>query len=76
MRRLVELTALANRREQNNGDGPMGRLARHLEAVVVSRNTYELASRTIPDLLKRAARFRQYRDGRGARRAPGRSQIA
>ncbi|MFI5352113.1 MAG: AMP-binding protein [Candidatus Binatales bacterium] len=66
MRRLVELTALANRREQNNGEGPMGRLARHLEAVVVSHSTYELASRTIPDLLKRAAGFASTAMGEGS----------
>ncbi|MFZ0888751.1 MAG: SDR family oxidoreductase, partial [Candidatus Binataceae bacterium] len=55
MRRLVELTALANRRENRNGNGSLGRLARHLEAVVVSQNTYELGSSTLPRLLKNAA---------------------
>jgi long-chain acyl-CoA synthetase len=56
MRRLVELTALSNRRENRKGDGgPLGKLGPHLEAVVVSQDTYELVSRTLPDLLKRAA---------------------
>jgi long-chain acyl-CoA synthetase len=56
MRRLVELTALSNRREQRiAGKGPMGKLAPHLEAVVVSQNTYELVSRTLPAILRYAA---------------------
>ncbi|MBV8358809.1 MAG: AMP-binding protein [Deltaproteobacteria bacterium] len=56
MRRLVELTALSNRREQRRtGDGPMGKLAPHLEAVVVSQNTYELVSKTLPAILQQAA---------------------
>ena len=55
MRRLVELTALSNRREHRRVGGPMGRFAPHLEAVVVSQSTYELASRTLPDLLKKGA---------------------
>ena len=56
MRRLVELTALSNRREQRKGAGsPMGKLAPHLEAVVVSQNTYDLVSRTVPSLLKQSA---------------------
>jgi long-chain acyl-CoA synthetase len=55
MRRLVELTGLSNRREHRRVGGPMGRFAPHLEAVVVSQSTYELASRTLPDLLKRGA---------------------
>src|SRR5256885_12904584 len=43
MRRLVELTALSNRREHRRaGNGPMGKLAPHLEAVVVGQNTYDL----------------------------------
>ncbi len=54
MRRLVELTALANRREHRNDKGEMGRMAKHLEAVVVSQNTYDLASDTLPKMLKRA----------------------
>ena len=33
----------------------MGKLAPHLEAVVVSQNTYELASQTLPAMLKHAA---------------------
>ncbi len=53
MRRLVELTALANRKEHRNDKGEMGRMAKHLEAVVVSQNTYDLASDTLPRLLKR-----------------------
>jgi long-chain acyl-CoA synthetase len=56
MRRLVELTALSNRREQRIGAGsPMGKLTPHLEAVVVSQNTYDLVSRTVPSLLKQSA---------------------
>jgi long-chain acyl-CoA synthetase len=56
MRRLVELTALSNRREHRRaGDGPMGKLAPHLEAVVVSQNTYELVSKTLPAILQHAA---------------------
>jgi len=52
MRRLVELTALSNRREHRKRGGPMGKLAPHLEAVVVSQSTYELVSETLPKLLK------------------------
>jgi long-chain acyl-CoA synthetase len=60
MRRLVELTALSNRREQRvNPEGPMGKLAPHLEAVVVSQNTYDLVSRTLPALLKQTAALAQ-----------------
>jgi len=55
MRRLVELTALTNRRDHRGDKGSSGRMAKHLEAVVVSQNTYDLASRTLPRLLKRAA---------------------
>ena len=55
MRRLVELTGLANRLEHRRRGGPMGKLAPHLEAVVVSQNTYELASKTLPAVLKQAA---------------------
>jgi len=56
MRRLVELTALGNRLQHRRaGGGPMGKLAPHLEAVVVSQNTYELASQTLPAMLKHAA---------------------
>src|SRR5207248_6909820 len=54
MRRLVELTALSNRREHRNDKGQMGRMAKHLEAVVVSQNTYDFASDTLPRLLKQA----------------------
>ena len=52
MRRLVELTGLSNRRENRKRGGPMGKLAPHLEAVVVSQSTYELVSETLPKLLK------------------------
>jgi long-chain acyl-CoA synthetase len=55
MRRLVELTGLSNRREHRRVGGSMGRFAPHLEAVVVSQSTYELASQTLPELLKRGA---------------------
>ncbi|MBF6559609.1 MAG: AMP-binding protein [Candidatus Binataceae bacterium] len=55
MRRLVELTALSNRREHRRRGGPMGKLAPHLEAVVVSHRTYEMFSSTLPAMLKQAA---------------------
>ncbi|HKV53689.1 MAG TPA: SDR family oxidoreductase, partial [Candidatus Binataceae bacterium] len=56
MQRLVELTALSNRREHRRaGGGPMGKLAPHLEAVVVGQSTYELASRTLPAILRQTA---------------------
>jgi long-chain acyl-CoA synthetase len=55
MRRLVELTALGNRLDHRHRGGPMGKLAPHLEAVVVSQNTYELASKTLPAVLRHAA---------------------
>ncbi len=55
MRRLVELTGLSNRQEHRHEKGEMGRLAKHMEAVAVSQNTYELASDTLPRLLKQAA---------------------
>ncbi|HVA39567.1 MAG TPA: SDR family oxidoreductase, partial [Candidatus Binataceae bacterium] len=51
MRRLVELTALGNRRDHRLNGGPMGKLAPHLEAVVVSHNTYELVSARVPAML-------------------------
>jgi long-chain acyl-CoA synthetase len=57
MRRLVELTGLANRREHGKDKGEMGWLARHLEATAVSERTYDLASDTLPRLLKQAADF-------------------
>ena len=57
MRRLVELTALSNRREHRKDGGAMGWLGPHLEAVVVSQNTYDLASEKLPQLLKQAAAF-------------------
>ncbi len=55
MRRLVELTGLSNRREHRKESGSMAWLGRHLEAVVVSQNTYDLASRTIPRVLEQGA---------------------
>ena len=57
MRRLVELTALSNRREHRKDGGTMRWLGPHLEAVVVSQNTYDLASNTVPQVLKQAAAF-------------------
>ena len=52
MRRLVELTGLANRREHGRDKGEMGWLARHLEATAVSEGTYIFSSETLPRLLK------------------------
>ncbi|HYC22735.1 MAG TPA: AMP-binding protein [Candidatus Bathyarchaeia archaeon] len=49
MRRLIELTGLANRED----GGAMGALAPHLEAVVVSQSTYDLASEQLPRALQR-----------------------
>jgi long-chain acyl-CoA synthetase len=57
MRRLVELTALSNRREHRKDGGTMRWLGPHLEAVVVSQNTYDLASNAVPQILKQAAAF-------------------
>jgi len=57
MRRLVELTALSNRREHRKDGGAMRWLGPHLEAVVVSQNTYDLASNMLPQILKQAAAF-------------------
>ena len=57
MRRLVELTALSNRREHRKDGGTMRWLGPHLEAVVVSQSTYDLASNTVPRVLKQAAAF-------------------
>ncbi|MGH8011236.1 MAG: AMP-binding protein, partial [Candidatus Binataceae bacterium] len=72
MRRLVELTALSNRRQNRKGDGgPLGKLGPHLEAVVVSQDTYELVSHTLPALLKRTAtlsRTLMGENSQGARR--------
>jgi len=71
MRRLVELTALSNRREhRKNPGGPMGKLAPHLEAVVVSQSTYELVSHTLPALLKQSAALAKTLMGEGS--APAR----
>jgi long-chain acyl-CoA synthetase len=55
MRRLIELTGLGHRREHRKDGGTMRWLGRHLEAVVVSQSTYDLASDTLPRLLKNAA---------------------
>src|ERR1019366_7846477 len=55
MRRRVELTALSNRRKHRKESGSMRWLGPHLEAVVVSQNTYDLASRMVPQILKQAA---------------------
>jgi len=57
MRRLVELTALSNRRQHRKDGGTMRWLGPHLEAVVVSQSTYDLASNTVPKILKQAAAF-------------------
>ncbi len=57
MRRLVELTGLASRREHRKSGGAMGKLGPHIEAVVVSQNTYDLASDTVPRLLRYTASF-------------------
>src|SRR5271168_20571 len=57
MRRLVELTALSNRREHRKDGGTMRWLGPHLEAVVVSQSSYDLASNTVPKILKQAAAF-------------------
>ncbi len=69
MRRLVELTGLANRRDQRDGEGSMGKLAPHLEAVIVSQGTYDFASRTVPDLLQRAAGLAKLALGEDSARA-------
>ncbi len=69
MRRLVELTALANRREHRGDKGTMGRFAKHLEAVVVSQSTYDLASDTLPRILKQAAEFARSVVGEDSQRA-------
>ena len=69
MRRLVELTALGNRREHRLHGGPMGKLAPHLEAVVVSHNTYELVSERIPAMLKQTASLARSVLGDGSSRA-------
>ncbi len=57
MKRLVELCGLANREYQRHGRGTMGKLAPHLEAVVVSMETYEFASQTAPQFIKQAIDF-------------------
>ena len=57
MRRLIELTGLSHRREHRKDGGTMRWLGPHLEAVVVSQSTYDLASNTVPQVLKQAAAF-------------------
>ncbi len=69
MRRLVELTALSNRREHRKDGGTMRWLGPHLEAVVVSQSTYDLASSTVPKILKQAAAFARSVVGDENRRA-------
>src|SRR5579885_2917629 len=54
MRRLVELTGLANREYQRGGRGTMGKLAPHLESVIVTPQAYEFVSRTAPEFVKQA----------------------
>ncbi|HLX36333.1 MAG TPA: SDR family oxidoreductase, partial [Candidatus Binataceae bacterium] len=69
MRRLVELTALSNRREHRKEGGAMAKIGPHIEAVVVSNNTYNLASDTMPRLLKHAASFARSVAGDDSERA-------
>ncbi len=57
MRRLIELTGLSHRNEHRKDGGTMRWLGPHLEAVVVSQNTYDLASDRLPQILKQAAAF-------------------
>jgi long-chain acyl-CoA synthetase len=57
MRRLIELTGLSHRREHRKDTGAMRWLGPHLEAAVVSQNTYDLASNTVPRILSQAATF-------------------
>ncbi len=57
MRRLVELTALSNRREHRKEGGVMAKIGPHIESVVVSQSTYDLASETMPRVMKYAASF-------------------
>ena len=54
MRQLVELTGLANREYQRGGRGTMGKLAPHLEAVIVSREAYDFISLTAPQWVRQA----------------------
>ncbi len=57
MRRLIELTGLSHRSEHRKETGTMRWLGPHLEAVVVSQKTYDLASDRLPQILKQAAAF-------------------
>jgi long-chain acyl-CoA synthetase len=70
MRRLVELTALANREYQRDGRGTMGKLAPHLEAVIVSREAYDFISLAAPEFIKQAVGFAKS----AARLEPGRTR--
>ena len=65
MRRLVELTALSNRREHRKDGGTMRWLGPHLEAVVVSQNTYDLASETASANSQASGGVRAQRGRRG-----------
>jgi len=69
MRQLVELTALGNRRYQRRAGGLMGKLAPHIEAVVVSEATYNLVSDSVPRLLKNLAPLVRSALGEGSTRA-------
>ncbi|HZY60689.1 MAG TPA: AMP-binding protein, partial [Candidatus Binataceae bacterium] len=57
MKRLVELCGLANREYQRHGRGTLGKLAPHMEAVVVSREAYDFVSLTAPRFIKQAVDF-------------------
>ena len=57
MKRLVELCGLANREYQRHGRGTLGKLAPHLEAIVVSKQTYDFVSLTAPQFIKQAVDF-------------------
>ena len=76
MRRLVELTALSNRREHRKDGGAMRWLGPHIEAVVVSQNTYDLASDRLPNVLKQAAAFARSVLGEENQRANAKSKAA
>jgi long-chain acyl-CoA synthetase len=69
MRRLVELTALGNRKEQRREGGLLGKLAPHIEAVVVSESTYDFMVDTAPRLLKKLAPLVRSALGEGSTRA-------
>ena len=69
MRRLVELTGLSDRREHRKEGGAMAKIGPHIEAVVVSQNTYDLASDTMPRVMKYAASFARSMLGEESERA-------